>query len=133
MLTRSSIATQDLSAVVATASEETSSNVQSVASATEEMAASVTEIGRQVRDSNKIASEAVAQAERTDARMAQLSLAASRIGDVTMLISTIAGQTNLLALNATIEAARAGEAGPRIRHRGAGSQGTRRTDDQRDP
>jgi methyl-accepting chemotaxis protein len=111
VLTRSSVATQDLSAVVATASEETSNNVQSVASATEEMAASVTEIGRQVRDSNKIASEAVAQAERTDARMAELSLAASRIGDVTMLISTIAGQTNLLALNATIEAARAGEAG----------------------
>ncbi|MBX9711634.1 MAG: HAMP domain-containing protein [Xanthobacteraceae bacterium] len=111
VLTRSSVATQDLSAVVATASEETSSNVQSVASATEEMAASVNEIGRQVHDSNKIASEAVAQAERTDARMAQLSLAASRIGDVTMLISTIAGQTNLLALNATIEAARAGEAG----------------------
>lgn len=111
VLTRSSVATQELSAVVATASEETSNNVQSVASATEEMAASVNEIGRQVRDSNKIASEAVAQAERTDARMAELSLAAGRIGDVTMLITTIAGQTNLLALNATIEAARAGEAG----------------------
>jgi methyl-accepting chemotaxis protein len=40
-----------------------------------------------------------------------LSKAASRIGDVVELISTIAGQTNLLALNATIEAARAGEAG----------------------
>ncbi|MCJ2085050.1 methyl-accepting chemotaxis protein, partial [Methylobacterium sp. E-005] len=40
-----------------------------------------------------------------------LSAAATRIGDVVVLISSIASQTNLLALNATIEAARAGEAG----------------------
>jgi methyl-accepting chemotaxis protein len=111
VLTRSSAATQQLSGVVAAASEETSSNVQSVASATEEMTTSINEIGRQVLDSNRIATEAVNQAEKTDARIAELSLAANRIGDVTKLITTIAEQTNLLALNATIEAARAGEAG----------------------
>jgi len=111
VLTKSSVATQELSAVVAITSEETSSNVQSVASATEEMAASVTEIGRQVQDSNEIAAEAVSQARRTDARIGELSVAAERIGDVTMLITSIAAQTNLLALNATIEAARAGDAG----------------------
>jgi methyl-accepting chemotaxis protein len=111
VLTRSSAATQELSTVVAAASEETSTNVQSVASATEEMAGSINEIGRQVADSNRIANEAVDQAQKTDARIAQLSLAASRIGDVTKLITTIAEQTNLLALNATIEAARAGDAG----------------------
>jgi len=111
ILTRSSAATQQLSTVVAAASEETSTNVQSVASATEEMAGSINEIGRQVADSNRIANEAVDQAEKTDARIAELSLAASRIGDVTKLITTIAEQTNLLALNATIEAARAGDAG----------------------
>ncbi|MBA2399562.1 MAG: HAMP domain-containing protein [Bradyrhizobium sp.] len=111
VLNKSSAATQDLSTVVATASEETSSNVQSVASATEEMASSINEIGRQVADSNRIANEAVDQAQKTDARIAELSLAANRIGDVTQLITTIAEQTNLLALNATIEAARAGEAG----------------------
>ena len=110
-LTKSSAATQQLSTVVATASEETSTNVQSVASATEEMASSINEIGRQVADSNRIANEAVDQAEKTDARIAELSLAANRIGDVTKLITTIAEQTNLLALNATIEAARAGDAG----------------------
>ena len=48
ILTTSSAATQQLSTVVAAASEETSTNVQSVASATEEMAGSVNEIGRQV-------------------------------------------------------------------------------------
>jgi methyl-accepting chemotaxis protein len=111
ILTKSSAATQQLSTVVAAASEETSTNVQSVASATEEMAGSINEIGRQVADSNRIANEAVDQAQKTDARIAQLSLAASRIGDVTKLITTIAEQTNLLALNATIEAARAGDAG----------------------
>jgi methyl-accepting chemotaxis protein len=111
ILTRSSAATQQLSTVVAAASEETSANVQSVASSTEEMAGSINEIGRQVSDSNRIANEAVDQAQKTDARIAELSLAASRIGDVTKLITTIAEQTNLLALNATIEAARAGDAG----------------------
>ena len=52
-----------------------------------------------------------ARRRRTDARISELSQAASRIGDVVDLIQTVAGQTNLLALNATIEAARAGEAG----------------------
>ena len=75
------------------------------------MAGSINEIGRQVADSNRIANEAVEQAQRTDAQIAELSLAANRIGDVTQLITTIAAQTNLLALNATIEAARAGDAG----------------------
>jgi methyl-accepting chemotaxis protein len=75
------------------------------------MSASVTEISRQVHDSSRIAGEAVRQAERTDARINELSLAAGRIGDVVKLITEIAEQTNLLALNATIEAARAGESG----------------------
>jgi methyl-accepting chemotaxis protein len=110
-LAKSSNETQQLSTVVADASEQTSGNLQSVASATEQMAASVVEIARQVRDSGRITGEAVEQAERTDARITKLAEAASRIGDVTQLISAIAGQTNLLALNATIEAARAGEAG----------------------
>ena len=96
---------------VAAASEEASTNVQSVASATEELSSSVTEISRQVQESARMANEAVDQARNTNDRSARLSKAASRIGDVVELINTIAGQTNLLALNATIEAARAGEAG----------------------
>ena len=82
-----------------------------MAAASEELASSVGEISRQVEASARIAGEAVEQAQKTDARISQLSQAASRIGDVVDLIQTIAGQTNLLALNATIEAARAGEAG----------------------
>jgi methyl-accepting chemotaxis protein len=110
-LTRTAETTQQLSSTVAAASGQASSNVQSVASATEEMGTSVAEIGRQVRESSDIAREAVGQAQRTDQRINKLAQAATRIGDVTQLITSIAEQTNLLALNATIEAARAGEAG----------------------
>src|SRR5215471_1551428 len=110
-LTKTAETTQQLSGVVASASEDASSNVQSVASAAEEMTSSVNEIARQVHESSKIAAEAVNQASKTDARITELSQAASRIGDVVKLITAIAEQTNLLALNATIEAARAGEAG----------------------
>jgi methyl-accepting chemotaxis protein len=102
---------QELSTVVASASEEASTNVQSVASATEELSSSVNEISRQVQESARMARDAVGQARSTTERVSELSKAATRIGDVVELINTIAGQTNLLALNATIEAARAGEAG----------------------
>jgi len=111
LLANSSDETQKLSTVVTAASEETSGNVQSVAEATEQVVASVNEIGSQVQLSAQITHQAVEQAERTDARIAKLAQAANRIGDVTEMIAKIASQTNLLALNATIESARAGEAG----------------------
>jgi methyl-accepting chemotaxis protein len=101
----------ELAVVVASASDEASSNVQSVASATEQLSSSVNEISRRVQDQARMANEAVGQAGRTNDRIGELSKAAARIGDVIELIDQIAGQTNLLALNATIEAARAGEAG----------------------
>ena len=110
-LSQTASSTQSLSLKVASASNQASGSVQSVASATEEMASSIGEIGRQVETSTRIAREAVVQAEATDQRIAVLISSAGRIGDVVALINAIAGQTNLLALNATIEAARAGEAG----------------------
>ena len=110
-LTRTAEATQRLSGQAAGRSEEASGSIQSVASATEELSVSVDEIGRRVRESNRIAEAAVVQAEQTDGRIGKLSRAAQEIGDVVKLITAIAEQTNLLALNATIEAARAGDAG----------------------
>jgi methyl-accepting chemotaxis protein len=110
-LTSTAARSQELTTMVAAASEEASTNVQSVASATEELTSSVNEISRQVQESARMAGEAVSQAHTTTSRVSELSKAAARIGDVVELINTIAGQTNLLALNATIEAARAGEAG----------------------
>jgi methyl-accepting chemotaxis protein len=96
---------------VASAAEETSVNVQTVSSGTEQLSSSITEIGRQVINSAKIARKAVDEAGQTDATMQGLAENAGRISVVVDLIQTIASQTNLLALNATIEAARAGEAG----------------------
>ena len=104
-------ATRDLSGRVLSASTRASENVHSVSVATERLFVSVSEIRLQVQESTRIALEGVAQAEKTDSRIAELMRAASRIGDVVRLITDIAEQTNLLALNATIEAARAGEAG----------------------
>jgi methyl-accepting chemotaxis protein len=111
MLTSTAERSQQLTTMVAAASEEASTNVQSVASSTEEMTSSINEISRQVQESARIASAAVDQAQRTNDRVGELSRAAGRIGAVVELINTIAGQTNMLALNATIEAARAGDAG----------------------
>jgi methyl-accepting chemotaxis protein len=110
-LTTTAERSQELTTMVAAASEEASANVQSVASSTEEMASSITEISRQVQESARMANEAVSQARTTNGRVSELSKAAARIGAVVELINTIAEQTNLLALNATIEAARAGDAG----------------------
>ncbi|WP_024921919.1 MULTISPECIES: methyl-accepting chemotaxis protein [unclassified Afipia] len=110
-LTSTAEITGRTSGEAAAASQEVSSNVQSVAVATEEITSSVAEIGRQVQESSRIAGEAVRQAQKTDASITELSQAAARIGDVVKLITAVAEQTNLLALNATIEAARAGDAG----------------------
>jgi methyl-accepting chemotaxis protein len=96
---------------VAAASEQASTNVQTVASATEELSSSISEIGRQVTQSTRIAGKAVEEASTTNNAVKALAATAQKIGDVVKLINDIAGQTNLLALNATIEAARAGEAG----------------------
>ena len=99
------------SGAVAMAAEEAAANVNTVAAATKELGGSIQEIGRQVQGSTDLAQRAVGEADQTAALVAELSAAATRIGDVVQTISAIASQTNLLALNATIEAARAGEAG----------------------
>jgi methyl-accepting chemotaxis protein len=93
------------------ASQSAGGNVNSVAGATEELVASVAEIGRQTERSSEIAARAAARAKDTDRQIQGLADAAQKVGDVVKLITDIAEQTNLLALNATIEAARAGEAG----------------------
>ncbi len=98
-------------AAVAAASEEATQSAQAVAAAIEELNASIAEIAQQVNESARVAGDAVAQANTTNAEVQSLAQAAQKIGDVVKLISEIAAQTNLLALNATIEAARAGEAG----------------------
>ncbi len=110
-LAESAKLTERCSESVAATCDEASTNVRSVAGASEQMATSIHEIILQVQESKEIADRAVQQAGVTDAQITELSSAAEHIGDVVKLIGAIAGQTNLLALNATIEAARAGESG----------------------
>ncbi|HEY2210500.1 MAG TPA: methyl-accepting chemotaxis protein [Bradyrhizobium sp.] len=103
--------TADMSGQSANASRQASEHVRNAAAASNELSQSIVEISRRVQESNGVAADAVKQANATDERMAELSAAGDRIGDVVKLITSIAEQTNLLALNATIEAARAGDAG----------------------
>jgi len=93
------------------AGRQASGNVQTVASAAEELSASIAEIGQRVTQAASVANKAAADGQRTNETIEGLAAAANKIGEVIGLINEIASQTNLLALNATIEAARAGEAG----------------------
>ena len=91
--------------------EQTSLAIETVAAASQQLSASIGEIGRQASESARGSGVAMQQAEDVVGRVDELRVAAEQIGNVVKLINSIAGQTNLLALNATIEAARAGEAG----------------------
>ena len=96
---------------IGAAAGRSSESVDSLATAAEELSASIDAIGRQVSRSHAIAAETTAEAAKTREIVSGLVSASERIGEVVKLINDIAEQTNLLALNATIEAARAGEAG----------------------
>ncbi|WP_419797128.1 MAG: methyl-accepting chemotaxis protein [Terasakiella sp.] len=114
------------------ATSVTDRHAQGMASATEEMSVSVDTIARQASETFTLAQEvkeialngekqagqaddAMTKVESAMRNVAQRSDALSEsshdIGQVVDLISEIAFQTNLLALNAATEAARAGEAG----------------------
>ncbi len=97
--------------VASGASEQISSNLQRVATATEQLHASVRGIAENAVAAARVADSAVGEAEAAENAVARLGESGREIGDVVKVINTIAEQTNLLALNATIEAARAGEAG----------------------
>lgn len=95
----------------ASAVNETSVNVRTMAVSTEEIAASIKRISAQTDQAWSVSEEATKKAKAGVEFMTGLDTAVSQINDVVKIISTIANQTNLLALNATIEAARAGDAG----------------------
>ncbi|MGB0824002.1 MAG: methyl-accepting chemotaxis protein, partial [Alphaproteobacteria bacterium] len=99
------------SSSVAAAATQATENVETVASAAEELSASISEISRQVAESNTVSRNAVTTAQETSSQIQILEENVGKISEIVDLINDIAEQTNLLALNATIEAARAGDAG----------------------
>jgi methyl-accepting chemotaxis protein len=95
----------------ASASAQTTANVQAMAAGAEQLNASVLEISQSMTKSRGEADNAFRRAEEADASTQRLAHAAEAMTSIVALIQNIAGQINLLALNATIESARAGEAG----------------------
>jgi methyl-accepting chemotaxis protein len=91
--------------------EEVSLAIQTVARATEDMAATANRIARNAAEAMDTVARAVSSVEAANRTMIELGGASEKINDVVKTITQVADQTNLLALNATIEAARAGEAG----------------------
>jgi methyl-accepting chemotaxis protein len=86
-------------------------NLQTIASASEELQATIGEIAKQTNHVNSITHKAKSMSEQSSQLVSRLNESSQKIGGILQLITSIAEQTNLLALNATIEAARAGEMG----------------------
>jgi methyl-accepting chemotaxis protein len=95
----------------ASTADQTSANVQTVATAASQLGESVQGVKSKVHDATAIVQRASSMAGTANQTIGVLAKATQQIDEVVGFIRTIAGQTNLLALNATIEAARAGEAG----------------------
>ncbi|MDB6047510.1 MAG: methyl-accepting chemotaxis protein [Pseudomonas sp.] len=103
---------------VATAMNQMTATVMEVARNAEEASDAATQADQQAREGDKVVSQAIAQIELLAAEvgnstqaMTQLTAESDKIGSVLDVIKSVSQQTNLLALNAAIEAARAGEAG----------------------
>ena len=93
------------------ASGQTLTSVQTVASSAEELSASIGEISQSLARSKSEVDAIHERAQAADASTIQLQDAAASMTSIVQLIRGVGAQINLLALNATIEAARAGEAG----------------------
>ncbi|MGO8794574.1 MAG: methyl-accepting chemotaxis protein [Candidatus Sulfotelmatobacter sp.] len=103
---------------VATAMEEMSATVQQIsqhsekAATTSQAAAAAARRGGEVADETLSTMRSIAESTKAVAsRITELGKSSEQIGKIIAVIDDIADQTNLLALNAAIEAARAGEQG----------------------
>jgi methyl-accepting chemotaxis protein len=110
-ITQDAERTAERTAAASRSAHEVSNGIDTVASGTHQMGASIGEIAQNAHAVARIAGEAVEIAETTNHAVEALGISSEQIGDVVKVITSIAEQTNLLALNATIEAARAGDAG----------------------
>lgn len=103
--------TTQKASLAASTSKETSTTVQSIAAATDQLYASIAEISQLLVQTADVTQYANKMTETSVGSVKCLARSAEQIGSVVELIRDIAERTNLLALNATIEAARAGAEG----------------------
>ena len=92
-------------------SEHVSENVSVVATATEQLTASIREVSHRTEEVETVVNIAVNAAQSAGKTITDLEGRSKEIGNIIKAITAITQQTNLLALNATIEAARAGDSG----------------------
>ncbi len=118
-----------------TGAKDLSERTEEMAASAEEMSMTISEVARNAASSSQTSMEAMEEAEKgrnisekanetikrmqnssreLAATIAQLNVKTKNIGEVVILIKSIADQTSLLALNAAIEAARAGGKGTRF-------------------
>ena len=102
---------KDVLGEVTFAAEQLDADMQAVSAASAELTAAVRDVAKVADETQRRATDAVAQVGVAKNVVISLTAAADEIGGIVELIEDIAEQTNLLALNATVEAARAGEAG----------------------
>jgi len=103
--------TSDEANNVSSVSEKVSTNVHTIAAASDEMSNAIKEIARSVGEASKTASRAAKMMDDATKSVDKLNKNNEGIDKVIIVITNIAEQTNLLALNAAIEAASAGDAG----------------------
>ncbi|MDD9728304.1 methyl-accepting chemotaxis protein, partial [Mameliella sp. AT18] len=103
---------------VATAMNQMSATVQEVAQNAEQASLAASNADQQAQLGDRVVAEAIGRIEQLAgqmdhclAAMQHLAGESQRIGSILDVIKSVSEQTNLLALNAGVEAARAGESG----------------------
>jgi methyl-accepting chemotaxis protein len=86
--------------------ERAKKDVEGMAADTEQLAASVNEVGRSSSATRETVSVGARVTRELPVKVAQLNSAVDAANGILRIISSIAGQSSILALNATIEAAR---------------------------
>ena len=95
----------------AAALQETAASMEQLTATVKSNTAGASHTAGSARDTATLARDGEESVRKMNKTMADISLSATKVRDITSTIEGIAFQTNILALNAAVEAARAGEQG----------------------